>query len=199
MHPTPAVCGRPRESARKVVAEAEPFDRGFYAGPFGWVSGVACEFAVAIRSALVHADAGTEQPVMIEQPVAVPPHTEQPGLSPAGGVATSSNGSGRNGSSASVPEIAGGSHEEASKYQGDMSQHNAELRSSSPGEFSGRTDVDRASRSIAGGNGGSHMEAAFAQGDMSKPVGIARQRISLFAGVGIVHGSDASSEWQVGV
>ena len=55
LHPTPAVCGRPRDAARAELARVEPFDRGFYAGPFGWVSGAAAEFVVAIRSALVHA------------------------------------------------------------------------------------------------------------------------------------------------
>lgn len=35
------------------LALHEAFDRGFYAGPFGWVSGAGAEFAVAIRSALV--------------------------------------------------------------------------------------------------------------------------------------------------
>ena len=39
LHPTPAVCGRPRRAARDLIAAAEPFDRGLYAGPFGWVSG----------------------------------------------------------------------------------------------------------------------------------------------------------------
>jgi isochorismate synthase/2-succinyl-5-enolpyruvyl-6-hydroxy-3-cyclohexene-1-carboxylate synthase/2-succinyl-6-hydroxy-2,4-cyclohexadiene-1-carboxylate synthase/O-succinylbenzoate synthase len=59
LHPTPAVCGRPQEGAQSMLAEAEPFDRGFYAGPFGWVSAGAAEFAVAIRSALVHPPAAT--------------------------------------------------------------------------------------------------------------------------------------------
>lgn len=54
LHPTPAVCGRPREAAADVLAGQEAFDRGFYAGPFGWVSADGAEFAVAIRSALVH-------------------------------------------------------------------------------------------------------------------------------------------------
>ena len=56
LHPTPAVCGRPRERALAALIAAEPFDRGFYSGPFGWISGAAAEFAVAIRSALVCAD-----------------------------------------------------------------------------------------------------------------------------------------------
>lgn len=54
LHPTPAVCGRPRMAAKGEIQRAEPFDRGFYAGPFGWISGGASEFAVAIRSALIH-------------------------------------------------------------------------------------------------------------------------------------------------
>lgn len=37
LHPTPAVCGRPREAARALLAELEGFDRGRYAGSVGWV------------------------------------------------------------------------------------------------------------------------------------------------------------------
>lgn len=57
LHPTPAVCGRPREHAADLLLQSEAFDRGFYAGPFGWVGASSAEFAVAIRSALVHAPA----------------------------------------------------------------------------------------------------------------------------------------------
>ncbi len=39
LHPTPAVCGRPREAALEVIREAEPFERGWYAGPVGWIDG----------------------------------------------------------------------------------------------------------------------------------------------------------------
>ena len=53
LHPTPAVCGTPREAARDSIAELEPFDRGWYAGPVGWVGEDRTEFAVGIRSALV--------------------------------------------------------------------------------------------------------------------------------------------------
>ncbi|DBA90081.1 TPA: hypothetical protein ACH3X1_003400 [Trebouxia sp. C0004] len=56
LHPTPAVCGRPRGAAKDLLASQEIFDRGFYSGPFGWLSGCAAEFVVAIRSALIHAD-----------------------------------------------------------------------------------------------------------------------------------------------
>ncbi|KAG7671813.1 putative Protein PHYLLO, chloroplastic [Nannochloris sp. 'desiccata'] len=53
LHPTPAVCGQPRGDALKMLSEVETFDRGFYSGPFGWISRDAAEFVVAIRSALV--------------------------------------------------------------------------------------------------------------------------------------------------
>ena len=36
LHPTPAVCGRPRAAAQELIREAEPFDRGWYAAPMGW-------------------------------------------------------------------------------------------------------------------------------------------------------------------
>ena len=57
LHPTPAVCGRPRGAARAWLARREGFDRGFYAGPFGWLTGQGAEFVVAIRSALLPAPA----------------------------------------------------------------------------------------------------------------------------------------------
>ena len=53
LHPTPAVCGFPRRAALDAIRAAEPFDRGLYAGPMGWVGVDSAEFAVAIRSALV--------------------------------------------------------------------------------------------------------------------------------------------------
>mmetsp|Transcript_9649 Transcript_9649/g.35353 ORF Transcript_9649/g.35353 Transcript_9649/m.35353 type:complete len:2049 (+) Transcript_9649:190-6336(+) len=53
LHATPAVCGQPKRTARDMIRKHESFDRGFYAGPFGWLSGNAAEFCVAIRSALV--------------------------------------------------------------------------------------------------------------------------------------------------
>ncbi|MFF1920311.1 isochorismate synthase DhbC [Streptomyces sp. NPDC058221] len=36
LHPTPAVCGTPTPTARQVIAETEPFDRGFFTGVVGW-------------------------------------------------------------------------------------------------------------------------------------------------------------------
>ena len=37
LHPTPAVCGSPREVALAYILEHEGFDRGRYAGAVGWV------------------------------------------------------------------------------------------------------------------------------------------------------------------
>lgn len=36
LHPTPAVCGVPRERAARVISQLEPHDRDFYAGAVGW-------------------------------------------------------------------------------------------------------------------------------------------------------------------
>ncbi len=52
LHPTPAVCGTPRETARAILAELEPIDRGCYAGPVGWVDAEGDgEWAIALRCA----------------------------------------------------------------------------------------------------------------------------------------------------
>jgi isochorismate synthase len=54
LHPTPAVCGTPPDRARQVIAELEPFDRGFYAGAVGWCdTNGDGQWAVAIRCAEV--------------------------------------------------------------------------------------------------------------------------------------------------
>ena len=54
LHPTPAVCGWPAHIARSVIGRYERFDRGWYAGPVGWIDAAGDgEFAVGLRSALV--------------------------------------------------------------------------------------------------------------------------------------------------
>jgi menaquinone-specific isochorismate synthase len=54
LHPTPAVGGTPREFASARIRDLEPFSRGLYAGPLGWVDADGDgEFVVAIRSALI--------------------------------------------------------------------------------------------------------------------------------------------------
>jgi menaquinone-specific isochorismate synthase len=39
LHPTPAVCGFPRDLALEFLHEVEPFERGWYSGPVGWFDG----------------------------------------------------------------------------------------------------------------------------------------------------------------
>ncbi len=54
LHPTPAVGGEPREQSLRVIAELETLDRGWYAGPVGWMDAAEDgEFCVALRSALL--------------------------------------------------------------------------------------------------------------------------------------------------
>lgn len=53
LHPTAAVGGYPAAIARREIERLESFDRGWYAGPVGWINGDSAEFAVAIRSGLV--------------------------------------------------------------------------------------------------------------------------------------------------
>jgi isochorismate synthase len=54
LHPTPAVGGEPRDQALAAIAELEELDRGWYAGPVGWMDAAEDgEFCVAIRSALL--------------------------------------------------------------------------------------------------------------------------------------------------
>jgi menaquinone-specific isochorismate synthase len=57
LHPTPAVAGEPREEALDVIDELEPFDRGRYAGPVGWVDADGDgEWAIALRCAELRRD-----------------------------------------------------------------------------------------------------------------------------------------------
>ena len=54
LHPTPAVGGLPRATALDYLRRNEPLDRGWYAGPVGWLDARGDgEFAVALRCALV--------------------------------------------------------------------------------------------------------------------------------------------------
>ena len=54
LHPTAAVAGAPTQAALDLIHELEPFDRGRYAGPVGWVGANGDgEWAVALRSAHV--------------------------------------------------------------------------------------------------------------------------------------------------
>ena len=54
LHPTPAVGGEPRTTALRAIGELEALDRGWYAGPVGWMDAAEDgEFCVALRSALM--------------------------------------------------------------------------------------------------------------------------------------------------
>ena len=54
LHPTPAVGGEPREVALALMDEHEGFDRGWYAGPVGWLGADGDgELCVALRCGIV--------------------------------------------------------------------------------------------------------------------------------------------------
>jgi menaquinone-specific isochorismate synthase len=59
LHPTPAVCGLPQAVSRNQINKLESFDRGWYAGPVGYVSKQQSEFAVGIRSGVLEGDSLT--------------------------------------------------------------------------------------------------------------------------------------------
>jgi len=60
LHPTAAVAGSPTPAALAIIRELEPFDRGRYAGPVGWVSADGDgEWAVALRCAQVEGNTVT--------------------------------------------------------------------------------------------------------------------------------------------
>ena len=57
LHPTPAVGGWPTEAALALIGEEERIDRGWYAGPVGWLDASGDgEFVVAIRSGVIDAE-----------------------------------------------------------------------------------------------------------------------------------------------
>jgi menaquinone-specific isochorismate synthase len=52
LHPTAAVAGTPTVAAVEVIDDLEPFDRGRYAGPVGWIGADGDgEWAIALRCA----------------------------------------------------------------------------------------------------------------------------------------------------
>ncbi len=57
IHPTAAVAGTPTDIAVALIDEWEPFDRGRYAGPVGWVGADGDgEWAIALRCAQIDPD-----------------------------------------------------------------------------------------------------------------------------------------------
>jgi isochorismate synthase len=60
LHPTPAVGGFPRQPALTYMRKHEQLDRGWYAGPIGWIDPAGNgEFAVALRSGLIDGNHAT--------------------------------------------------------------------------------------------------------------------------------------------
>jgi menaquinone-specific isochorismate synthase len=54
LHPTAAVAGTSRKAAQELISELEPFDRGGYAGPVGWIGADGDgEWAIAIRGGYI--------------------------------------------------------------------------------------------------------------------------------------------------
>jgi isochorismate synthase len=57
LHPTPAIAGAPTAAALSAIVELEPFARGVYAGPVGWVDADGDgEWAIALRCALLQGE-----------------------------------------------------------------------------------------------------------------------------------------------
>ncbi|MCH8905850.1 MAG: isochorismate synthase [Candidatus Heimdallarchaeota archaeon] len=54
LHPTPALGGEPKKAAVKLISEIEPFWRGYYGSPVGWIGrNGSGKFYVAIRSGII--------------------------------------------------------------------------------------------------------------------------------------------------
>lgn len=54
VHPTAAVCGTPTPVAQKLIEELEGYDRGWYAGPVGWLDDAGNgEFGIALRGGIL--------------------------------------------------------------------------------------------------------------------------------------------------
>ena len=67
LSPTPAVCGFPRRNSMQFIRRMETiaFDRGLYAGPFGYLGTDRSEIVVAIRSGLLSRQAKGPGPVSL--------------------------------------------------------------------------------------------------------------------------------------
>jgi len=52
LHPTPAICGAPREASREAIHQLEPFKRGLFCGLIGWMrENGDGEWAISLRCA----------------------------------------------------------------------------------------------------------------------------------------------------
>jgi len=59
LHPTPALCGSPKEKAYSLIRQLEPFERGLYGGTLGWSTPEESEWIVGIRSCLIQGKKAT--------------------------------------------------------------------------------------------------------------------------------------------
>lgn len=59
LHPTPAVCGLPKEESLQVILDSEPFDRRYYAGYLGAVSPEGVHLFVNLRCIRLNAQGAT--------------------------------------------------------------------------------------------------------------------------------------------
>lgn len=59
LHPTPALCGTPKEQALSFINQREEFQRNFYCGTLGWSTPDSSEWIVGIRSCLIEGNIAT--------------------------------------------------------------------------------------------------------------------------------------------
>ena len=203
LHPTPAVCGRPRDAARAELARTEPFDRGFYAGPFGWMSGAAAEFVVAIRSALVHAPVTLDRETLESTPLAPERPTSQKGAASVSDDAalTERRRSGlRASTSARHDESFGFTSPDGNGFSAGSSGAGSGRAALPARPCAGAAVGDGAGAAGRGLNGAPRARAASRSGsealsrapDRGAPSGGVA---SLYAGVGLVRGSRVEGEW----
>ncbi|MGM1017980.1 MAG: isochorismate synthase [Actinomycetota bacterium] len=66
LHPTAAVAGTPTDAAVALIRTLEPFDRGRYAGPVGWVDAAGNgEWAIALRCAQFDVPSDATAPIPV--------------------------------------------------------------------------------------------------------------------------------------
>ncbi len=53
LHPTPAICGWPKNKSLSAIFKTEQFDRGYFSAPLGFISPSQSQIHVAIRSGLI--------------------------------------------------------------------------------------------------------------------------------------------------
>ena len=155
-----------------MLSKADPFDRGFYAGPFGWLSGSSAEFVVAIRSALLQVDHSLES-ISTQAGHRLSRH-------PTFGASASRDTVGDCLANQVILDDLSAHHNFAAGSEISASMADERRASSDAAGFSGR-----ALDSVAGGSN--------YHGTVHKELNC----LLLYAGVGIVPGSIADSEWQV--